>query len=137
MSEIIIKGVIETPENISLGDEKCVSQLNNTSGQDEFVEYMDNGLLKDKLLSGYMSFKVINTENDIPELYVYVNYKLMEDQSLTNSEIQELMKYTSGQLSDGIGEGFEQQEAFYNEEDEEVFISPWFYGQILTHSLIE
>lgn len=49
---------------------------------------------------------------------------------LTNGEMDILIDYTQGQLSDGIGEGFEQTPcAVIN--GEEIYLSPWYRGQIL------
>ena len=57
--------------------------------------------------------------------------------TLIEKDLQELVKYTQGQWSDGIGEGFEQNPCYYDSEDNEVFISPWFYGQQVTVQQIE
>ena len=59
-------------------------------------------------------------------LYTITTYKVISD--LTESEIRDLQKYTSGQWSDGIGEGFEQFPCA-EEYGIEIFVSPWYRGQ--------
>lgn len=104
-----------------------LSILNGIDCQDEFSEYFDEDFLSDKgVESGYMHFEYNPTEN---ELYTIVEYSSEEE--LNEEEMNKLIAYTQGQLSDGIGEGFEQFSCI-EEDDEEIFISPWFYGQILT-----
>lgn len=95
--------------------------------QDDFVEYMDEPL-KSKLESGYTEFVYENGK-----LYSVCTYEVLEP--LTEEEIKEVAEYTQGQWSDGIGEGFEQEPYVYID-DEELYISPWFYEQKLTTELI-
>jgi hypothetical protein len=51
-------------------------------------------------------------------------------QKLSDDELTELSKYTQGQWSDGIGEGFEQYPCCQSE-GSDVYISPWIPGQKL------
>ena len=60
------------------------------------------------------------------ELYTINEY--VSNRKLNDSELQELVEETQGQWSDGIGEGFEQFPCSYHEGNE-VYVSPWFYGQ--------
>ena len=113
--KIIIKGKAAT-------DYQDLKKLDGLDCQDDFVEYIDSPL-KDKLECGYLSFKY---ENNI--LYSVVEYESKE--KLLDGELKELKDYTSGQLSDGIGEGFEQIPCYFDNDDE-VYISPWYFGQIL------
>ena len=69
-----------------------------------------------------MHFKLENGK-----LYTYTVYH--SDRELTEEELKQLMDYTQGQWSDGIGEGFEQFPIMEDDEGEEVYISPWFPGQ--------
>lgn len=103
--------------------------LDGVDCQDCFSDYLDDRDLRDKIEGGYMSFYV---ENNKP--MVEVSYKLKED--LTDDEIHDLIKYTTGQMSDGIGEGFEQY-PFLDIDGTSYFISPWFHGQKLKYKIIE
>lgn len=107
------------------------SILDGVDCQENFSEYCDIDSLMEKGLSeGYMDFKFHDGE-----LYVEVIYSCEE--KLTNDELDELIIYTQGQMGDGIGEGFEQFPCMYDENDEEVYLSPWYYGQILTATQTE
>jgi hypothetical protein len=68
------------------------------------------------------------------ELYTVVEYESRE--ILNNEDIEVLKKYTQGQLSDGIGEGFEQQPVMH-EGDKKIYVSPWYMGQKLKVEQIE
>lgn len=92
---------------------------------EDFTAYFgtDEKALIDKgVTNGYMFFEVIDGE-----LYTITEYKCKE--KLTESEIQLLIEYTQGQWSDGIGEGFEQTPCGYDENNFELYVSPWYYGQ--------
>ena len=98
--------------------------LDGTDCQEDFVDYIRNKEIKDKLTSGYMSFSY-----EDGKLYTVVEYECSD--YLDTAEEAYLVKYTQGQLSDGIGEGFEQS-ASYEEEGLSAYISPWFMGQNLS-----
>jgi len=97
--------------------EACLAEC-----QDCFSEYMDD--LRDVISGGYMEFTY---EKD--ELYVVVSYEA--NRKLSEKEKKYLIDYTSGQLSDGVGEGFEQM-PFHNDGVYEYYVSPWHLGQKLT-----
>lgn len=98
-----------------------LEELNGIDCQDNFANYSS---MKSKIKSGYMSFKV---EEGI--LYTITEYEA--NTVLTNEELEKLGKETQGQWSDGIGEGFEQQPCFITDDEEEIFISPWYGGQVI------
>jgi hypothetical protein len=136
MYKIIVKGPAGE-SNVS--DRK---KLDGIDCQDEFSEYFheawniggkedrnQQNLIDKGVSGGYMRF-----EYEHNKLYVIVEYN--SDEKLNDDEIEELKDYTQGQLSDGIGEGFEQQPVMY-ENDKEIFISPWFRGQKLKVEQIE
>ena len=62
------------------------------------------------------------------ELWTITEY--LANRELTETELKDLAGETQGQWSDGIGEGFEQFPCTYHN-DEEVYVSPWMYGQEL------
>jgi hypothetical protein len=122
MGKVIIKALAG---EAYVGDE-CLQDRSTLDGiycQDEFVEYMHEDF-KHKLSSGYMDFRF---END--KLWTYVVYSTRE--VLTEYDVKRLGEYTQGQLSDGIGEGFEQFPCDYEEDGAEVYLSPWYHGQKL------
>lgn len=84
--------------------------------QEDFVEYSDYG---DYLESGIMSFVF---ENGI--LYTVTTYVVTDGDNFSEGDIEQIKEETTGQWSDGIGEGFEQSPACMFG-DEEVFISPY------------
>lgn len=104
------------------------TDLSNVDGvdcQDNFAEYFDSDFtFGDDIKSGWMDFKVEDNK-----LYVYTTYS--SDRKLTDSELEVLEDYTQGQWSDGIGEGFEQFACAYEDDGEDIFISPWFPGQTI------
>jgi hypothetical protein len=135
MYKIIIKGLAGHTNAVDK------SILHGVSCEDDFSEYFgpvwhggDGGVeslneqcLIDKgVKGGHMSFKYDIGENKI---YVLVSYTAKE--KLDDWEMGILIDYTQGQMSDGIGEGFEQYPCTYKG-DEEIYISPWYPGQILT-----
>lgn len=109
-------------------------ELNGIECEDNFAEYFDDDFtFKDDVTNGYLHFSF---END--KLYSVTTYDSTRE--LTPEELSILQDYTEGQWSDGIGEGFEQFPCKhvdeYEDEDgdetDEVYISPWFYGQVTT-----
>lgn len=107
------------------GQDVDKSLLHGIDCQDEFVEYLD-GNYRSKLGCGYMDFRY-----EDGNLWTYTVYSTKE--KLTDEEIEDLKEYTQGQWSDGIGEGFEQFPCTYLN-DVEVFVSPWYPGQVLEAS---
>ena len=64
-------------------------------------------------------------------IYTITEYKVKEEFSnhgFTQKELKELIDYTQGQWSDGIGENFEQR-PIAKERGEEIYLSPWYQGQ--------
>ena len=51
-----------------------------------------------------------------------------KQRELVTSELEALKRYTSGQWSDGIGEGFEQHPCKVIR-GTEIYISPWYHNQ--------
>ena len=122
MGKVIIKALAG---DSYVGEEDVIdrSKLHGIDCQDEFVEYM-NEYFKNKLSSGYMDFRF-----EDGKLWTYVVYSTRE--VLTEYEVKRLGEYTQGQLSDGIGEGFEQFPCDYESDGAEVYLSPWYHGQKL------
>lgn len=101
---------------------KKLDELDGIDCQDNFSDYFDSDFsFKDNISNGYMFFKHENNK-----LFTYTVY--YSDRELSIDELSTLSEYTTGQWSDGIGEGFEQIPCYYDG-DKEVYISPWFYGQ--------
>lgn len=114
-----------------------LSELDGITCNDDFVECMDKPDPQ-KFESGYMSFEY---NKDDQSLYTKTVYILKDGFTITEKEIKELLKYTQGQWSDGIGEGFEQFPCYITDEKfeedgeltDEVYLSPWYYGQKLEY----
>lgn len=103
-------------------DYSHLNELDGISAHDDFVEYIDDDL-DGNLKSGYLQFRF-----EDPDLLSVTTYTSKRE--LTLEELEDLIKYTQGQWSDGIGEGFEQQPCYYGKDgEEEVYISPWYHGQ--------
>lgn len=95
--------------------------------QDEFSEYFGNeeqSLIDKGVENGYLQFEY--SEGKLWSVTIYDS-----PVELTQEEMDVLGEYTQGQWSDGIGEGFEQEPCM-EDDDKEVYISPWHKGQILT-----
>lgn len=111
----------------------------NDTHTDEFfpLKYIPDGVenIKDDIefskynslntSGGYIQFKSIDNV-----LYTIVEF--YSEKKLTPTEIGMLVKETSGQLSDGIGEGFAQQPCLTLEDRIDVYIDPWYYGSKFT-----
>lgn len=91
---------------------------------EDFADYLHNDW-SHKVKSGYMSFIYVEKK-----LYVITKYLLKEP--LNDAEIAELMDYTQGQWSDGIGENFEQMPIDIDGKD--YFLSPWYRGQEINYT---
>lgn len=117
--KITVKGTARTEYH----DPKKLAKL---SCSDCFSEYLNDETIKQKgLCGGYMHFEWVESEKKLYTVTVYHS-----EQPLSAVELERLKKYTQGQWSDGIGEGFEQFPRIIN--GEEVYLSPWHSGQIAT-----
>jgi hypothetical protein len=89
---------------------------------EDFVDYIDeDSELSAALISGHAHFDLVA---DKPHIFTVYN----SNRFLTFKELLELSDYTQGQWSDGIGEGYEQ-EPQYSDDDTEIFISMWYPNQ--------
>lgn len=98
-----------------------LSLLDGIDSPENFSEYFRETSYKKDVTGGHMEFKY---EQD--KLWVLITYSSTRE--LSEDELKDLGEYTQGQLSDGIGECFEQfpcKKIF----SEEIFISPWYSGQ--------
>jgi hypothetical protein len=87
----------------------------------DMVDYFDESeTARAKLQSMLWGFESVNGC-----LYGKVNVTLSEE--LTEEETEAVKEYICGQNSDGLGEGFEQQEIRIGY-DEEIYVSFWHYG---------
>ena len=86
-------------------------------------------IIASKIISGYTVFKY-----EDGKLWSVCTYELKTP--LTQDEIDYLVDYTSGQWSDGIGEGFEQFPCC-EIDGMGLYISPWFFGQTISTQIIE
>jgi hypothetical protein len=100
-------------------------------GSDEFVQWMHNESLQSKLVDGWMYFERIGEH-----LCTVTVYQVKDGEQLTENEIEELKRYTQGQWSDGIGEGFEQFPVT-NVVGDQVYLSPWYHGQKIFHEILQ
>jgi hypothetical protein len=117
MYKIIIKGESQT-------DYSNLYELDGIDCQDNFSDYFDSDAsYGEDVTEGYMRFEF---DPKSGKLFTVTEY--LSNRELTQLELDDLEDYTSGQWSDGIGEGFEQTPCHYNGSDE-VYISPWFMGQ--------
>jgi hypothetical protein len=126
MYKITIKGEAST-------DYANLAALDGIDCQEEFTEffsgkYKDNeneqALIDKGVCNGYMNFEYKNGK-----LWTVTTYD--SPVQLTEDELNILADYTQGQWSDGIGEGFEQEPCMCDDDDEDVYISPWSRGQKL------
>lgn len=106
------------------GKSHASSEYLDVECDEDFVEYIHNKDLKAALIDGYMSFQMVGKS-----LHTVTRYHAHRE--LTDAELRELGKYTQGQWSDGIGEGFEQYPCGESSNGKEMYISPWYYGQTL------
>jgi hypothetical protein len=121
MYKITIKGEAFT-------EHQNLEELDGIDCQDEFSEYFgdDEQLLIDKgVNNGYLSF-----EYSGGKLWSVTTYDSPVE--LTQNELDIIGDYTQGQWSDGIGEGFEQFPCMEDDNEKEVYVSPWHSNQVLT-----
>lgn len=120
---------IQNELTVSEFEDEILVPLKTLKVEDNFVEYMDEPL-STKFTSGFTTFEVEKHEGKY-YLYSVCTYQCKDkltEQDFTPEEIKELVIYTQGQWSDGIGEGFEQFPAF-DYDNYEAFISCWVRGQ--------
>jgi len=119
MYTIIIKGEACT-------DHGNLRELDDIDCQDCFSEYFDNrDSYANVVTGGFLHFEF--KDDKLWSVTIYQSSRELSEEELTSLE-----DYTSGQWSDGIGEGFEQHPCFQDEDNEDVYISPWSPGQITT-----
>lgn len=99
--------------------ERVFDGYNDYDMVDYFDEYYST-TAKAKLQSMIWGFESVNGC-----LYGKVDVTLSE--KLTEEEMEAVKDYICGQNSDGLGEGFEQQEIRIGY-DEEIYVSFWHYG---------
>jgi hypothetical protein len=86
----------------------------------DYFDESDSKTAKSKLQSMIWGFESVNKC-----LYGKVDVTLSEE--LTKEETEAVKDYICGQNSDGLGEGFEQQEIRIGY-DEEIYVSFWHFG---------
>lgn len=128
--KIIVKGEAKTRY-------PNISELDGIKCDEDFAGWFDDKhSFMENIKDGYMKF-VFHDD----KLWTITTYTATRE--LTQNELAQLEEYTVGQWSDGIGEGFEQQPCFqssilyqeYPGDDEltrDVYISPWYKGQVVT-----
>ena len=132
MYKIVIKG-LAGESNIN---EKDRCELDGIDCGEVFSDYFNESysigdkifpeeqcLIEKGVRGGYMKFVF---ENGV--LNVKISYRSREE--LNDVELIMLKDYTQKQLSDGIGEEFEQ-ESCLDYDDKEIYLSPWFFSQNL------
>ncbi len=103
-----------------------IYKLEGVYCEDNFAEYFDNNFtFKNDISQGNMEFRV--QDGKLMTVTIYTSTR-----KLTDEELAVLVDYTQGQWSDGIGEGFEQYPCEYSEKGEEIFVSAWQPGQVVT-----
>ena len=96
--------------------------IENALGYEDMLEYMwDDDGPKEKIKSMYWGFEDYNRC-----LYGKVDVELHDQ--LTTEEVEQIKNYICGQNSDGLGEGFEQQEIRIGY-DEEMYVHFWEQGE--------
>lgn len=122
MYEITVRGDVK----LSKKEKKNIDFYADLDSQENFADYFDDTTYSNDVTSGYMRFEKVGSK-----LFTVTIYE--SERELTQEELDHLLDYTTGQWSDGIGEGFEQ-EPYYNNEDEEIYLSPWHVDQVATIS---
>lgn len=114
MYKVIVTGDAQT-------DYPLLHELDGIDCQDSFSEYMDSTEnCGGAITGGYLQFEYNSETNKLMSVTTYESSR-----ELTEEELLTVEDYTSGQWSDGIGEGFEQQPCL----GDDVYVSPWYYGQ--------
>ena len=134
MFEITVRGDAEVMEEDHDGGmiEAWVTHvLDGVDCQDSFIEYLwcDDKIieaaLKEVVTGGILSF-----DFDSSKCLLFAETTYESSRELTEPELEALKEYTSGQWSDGIGEGFEQEPVCRN--GVEYYISAWHQDQVAT-----
>lgn len=107
-------------------DYPCPDRGVEISLDEDFHEYYDGPL---KLNGSKASFR-------FQESHLYVDVEYDVDGNPNAEELAELVSYTQGQWSDGIGEGYEQFPQYVGPDGDEVYISMWHRGQVAQVSSI-
>lgn len=116
MYKVVVKGKAKTSYGFK-------EELDGIDCHDCFSDYMDDTESCDGAVTGgYLQFEFIDGK-----LWSVTTYD--SSRELTKKELKIVEDYTSGQWSDGIGEGFEQEPCHIGHAGEEVYISPWYYRQ--------
>lgn len=104
--EIVGEARAESEDGASLSTAELESLAASVDCQENFVDYLDRECLSlglgDILVSGYMTFRFRNGTFHTVTTYTATS-------KLSDEQIAALIEYTTGQWSDGIGEGFEQE----------------------------
>lgn len=114
----------------SHGDEVYYGYIHD---EDNFEEWMDGKYsFEPQIIESILTFKPIDGK-----LNSVVIYNINIDRKLTKEEMKYLIDKTSGQLSDGIGEGFSQVPLDIGT-GEDIFLTPWHKGQklVATQSIL-
>lgn len=118
--KIIVSGIART-------DYENLKDLHGIYCQQCFSEYFHDETFHQKGISGgFMHFEF---NADDGKLYTITEYDA--EKKLAAADLEKLRAYTVGQWSDGIGEGFEQFPCRVIN-GEEIYLSPWYYGQVAT-----
>ena len=116
MYKVVVKGKAQTSY-------KFKEDLDGIDCYDDFSEYMDDHeSCGGAVTGGHLEFKY-----EDGKLWSVTTYN--SSRELTKEELETVSEYTSGQWSDGIGEGFEQNPCHEGRGGEEVYISPWYWKQ--------
>lgn len=92
----------------AITDYPYLYDLHRIHDNDDFTNYLDNNSYSSNLEEGsYLKLEYNPSEN---KLYSVVEY--ISNRELNKDELDDLLEYTLGQLSDGIGEGFEQNPCY-------------------------
>lgn len=123
--EIILTGKATVKDSDNYEITNFLDQFSDIKCEYNFVDYIDDYyplLVNAGLSSGYMSFNLNKTTGQLETVTTYISEKILSEEAL-----KELIKYTQGQWSDGIGEAFEQVPVY-----KDYYISPWHFGQTVT-----
>lgn len=104
-----------------------LAQFHGLDDQTDFLEYFDADWRHKLRGSAFLEFRY-ERDGDTGILFAVTKYHCNEE--LSDTELAELARWTQGQWSDGIGEGFEQ---FPIERDgQDFYVSAWHLNQDLS-----